>query len=110
MGLVEEVFGFWLLLSALELRSEGGGGWMSMLQPLLVSSTSKPSLSTRILPHESQFGGTRTLSLSMTLCFRACFLSREWMPRVEWMRVGSEFGADVDVYIKEAPSALVSCV
>ena len=54
-----------------------GADWMSMVQPLLVPSTSKPSRRTRILPHESQFGGTRILSLSMTLCFRACFLRSE---------------------------------
>lgn len=30
------------------------------------------------------------------------------MPSVEWMRVGREFGTDVDVYIKDAPSGIVS--
>ena len=50
---------------------------MSMLQPALVPSTSKPSRMTRILPQESQFGGIKILSRSMTLCFRVCFFSRE---------------------------------
>jgi len=45
----------------------------------------------RILPQESQFEGTRILSLSMTLCFSDCLLSVEWMPREEWMRDCSEF-------------------
>ena len=45
-----------------------GGSWISMLQPLLMPSTSKPSRRTRILPHESQLGGTRILSRLMTLC------------------------------------------
>lgn len=44
------------------------GSWMSILQPLLMPSTSNPSRRTRILPHESQFGGTRIFSRSMTLC------------------------------------------
>jgi hypothetical protein len=70
---------------------------MSLLQPLLTPSTSKPSLSTRILPQESQFCGTSTLSLSMTLCFRDCLFRREWMPRDEWMRVGRELGTEVEV-------------
>ena len=70
---------------------------MSMLQPLLIPSMSKPSRRTRILPHESQFGGMRILSRSMTLCLRVCRLRREWIPREEWMRVGSEFGAESEV-------------
>ena len=70
---------------------------MSMLHPLLVPSTSKPSRSTRILPQESQFGGTRTLSRSMTLCLRVCFFRSKNMPSVEWMSVGREFGAELDV-------------
>ena len=81
---------------------------MSMLHPLLVPSTSNPSLSTLILPHESQFGGTRTLSLSMTLCLRACFFNSECMPRVECMSVGRELGAEFELYIKDAPSVSVS--
>ena len=82
--------------------------WMSLLHPLLVPSTSNPSLRTLILPHESQFGGTRTLSLSMTLCLSACFLSSECIPRVECMSVGSELGTELDVYISDAPSRPVS--
>ena len=82
--------------------------WMSLLHPLLVPSTSKPSLRTLILPHESQFGGTRTLSLSMTLCLSACFLSSECIPRVECKIVGSELGTELDVYISDAPSRPVS--
>lgn len=70
---------------------------MSTLHPLLVPSTSKPSLSTLILPHESQFDGMSILSLSMTLCFRACFFNWECMPSEEWIRVGKEFGAELDV-------------
>ena len=81
---------------------------MSILHPLLVPSTSKPSRMTRILPHESQFGGTRTLSLSITLCLRVCFFSWECIPSVEWMSVGREFGTDVEVYIRDAPSIIVS--
>ena len=70
---------------------------MSTLHPLLMPSTSKPSRRTQILPQESQFGGMRILSLSMTLCLRVCFWRREWMPRVEWMRVGREFGTEAEV-------------
>lgn len=76
---------------------EVGGVWMSTFHPLLVPSTSKPSLSTRILPHESQFGGTSTLSRSTTLCLSACFLRGECMPSVECMSVGKEFGVELDV-------------
>lgn len=79
---------------------------MSRLHPLLVPSTSNPSLSTRILPHESQFGGTSTLSLSITLCLSACFLSSECMPRLEFMSVGKKFGVELDVYINDAPSTM----
>lgn len=75
----------------------GGGGWISTLQPLLTPSTSKPSRNTRILPQESQLGGTRTLSLSMTLCFTVWRLRREWMPREEWIRVGRELGTEREV-------------
>jgi len=75
----------------------GGGSWMSMLQPLLMPSISNPSRRTRILPQESQFGGTRILSRSMTLCLRVCFLRREWMLRLEWMRVGRELGTEAEV-------------
>ena len=81
---------------------------MSTVHPLLVPSTSNPSRRTRILPHESQFGGMRTFSLSITLCLRVCFFSWECMPSVECMSVGREFGLDVDVYIKDAPSGIVS--
>ena len=81
------------------------GVWeSSALQACEVPSTSNPSRTTRILPQESQFGGTRTRSRSMTLCFKACFLSWEWMPRVEWIRVGRELGWVGEVYIREAPS------
>ena len=69
--------------------AEGNGRSRSIDQPLLTWSTSKPSLSTRILPHESQLGGMTTLSLSMTLCLSGCFLRRECIPRLEWIRVGS---------------------
>lgn len=75
----------------------GGGGWISILQPLLMPSTSKPSRRTRILPQESQLGGTRTLSLSMTLCFTVWRLRREWIPREEWIRVGRELGTEREV-------------
>lgn len=84
----------WVVLPLLDA---GGGAWMSMLHPLLVPSTSKPSLSTLILPQESQLGGIRTLSLSMTLCFKVCFFSGECMPRVECMSVGKELGEELDV-------------
>lgn len=80
--------------------SEGegvAGAWMSILQPLLIPSTSKPSRRTRILPQESQLGGTRTLSRSMTLCFRVWRFRSEWMPREEWIRVGSELGTEREV-------------
>ena len=30
------------------------------------------------------------------------------MPSVEWTSVGREFGNDVEVYIRDAPSAFVS--
>ena len=70
-------------VSALGMDDDGNGFWISTLQPLLVPSTSNPSRRTRILPHESQFGGIKALSLSMTLCLSACFLSSECMPRVE---------------------------
>ena len=70
---------------------------MSRVHPLLVPSTLNPSRSTLILPHESQFSGTRTLPLSITLCLRACFFSNECMPRVEWINAGSEFGAEFEV-------------
>ena len=72
-------------------------GSMSILHPLLTPSTSKPSRKTRILPQESQFGGTRTLSLSMTLCFTVGRLRREWMPSEEWTRVGRELGTEREV-------------
>ncbi len=96
--------------SVLLLGGNTGIGWMSRLHPLLVPSTSKPSLSTRILPHESHFGGTSTLSLSMTLCLSACFLSSECMPRVDCISVGKEFGVELDVYITDAPSTMVSTI
>lgn len=78
---------------------------MSTFQPLLIPSTSKPSRRTRILPQESQLGGTRTLSRSMTLCFRVWRLRREWMPREEWMRVGRELGTEREVKTSEEPSS-----
>ena len=71
-------------------------------------STSNPSLRTLILPHESQFGGTRTLSLSMTLCLSACFFSSECIPSDECISVGSELGTELDVYTSDAPSSIVS--
>lgn len=70
---------------------------MSMLQPLLIPSTSNPSRRTRILPHESQFGGTRTLSRSITLCLTVWRLRRDWIPRDEWIRVGRELGTESEV-------------
>ena len=81
---------------------------MSLLHPLLMISTSNPSRRTLILPHESQFGGTRTLSLSMTLCLSACFFSSECIPSVECMSMGSELGTELDVYMSDAPSKNVS--
>ena len=81
---------------------------MSMLHPLLVPSTSKPSLRTLILPHESQLGGTMTLSRSMTLCFSACFFSGDRISSIECISIGKEFGLELDVYIREAPSINVS--
>ena len=30
------------------------------------------------------------------------------MPSVEWMSVGREFGTDVEVYISDAPSSIIS--
>ena len=30
------------------------------------------------------------------------------MPNVEWTSVGREFGKDVEVYIRDAPSAMVN--
>ena len=97
-----------LLVPVLLSAAAEAGLRMSILHPLLVPSTSNPSRMTRILPHESQFGGTRILSLSITLCLRICFLSWECMPSVEWTSVGREFGNDVEVYIRDAPSAFVS--
>ena len=82
--------------------------WMSLLHPLLMLSTSNPSLRTLILPHESQFGGTRTLSLSMTLCLSACFLSSECIPSAECISIGSELGTEFEVYMSDAPSRTVS--
>ena len=32
------------------------------------------------------------------------------MPSVEWMSVGREFGNDVEVYIRDAPSAIVNWI
>ena len=32
------------------------------------------------------------------------------MPSVEWISVGREFGTDVEVYIRDAPSTIVSWV
>ena len=86
----------------------GGRSWMSLLHPPLILSTSNPSLRTLILPHESQFGGTRTLSLSMTLCLSACFFSSECIPSDECMSMGSELGTELEVYINDAPSESVS--
>lgn len=40
----------------------------------------------------------------MTLCFRACFFSVEWIPRDDSIRVDSELGEEFEVYIKDAPS------
>ena len=60
---------------------------MSTDQPLFTASTSKPSRRTRIFPQESQFGGTTTLSRSITLCFSGCRLRSECMPREEWIRL-----------------------
>lgn len=77
---------------------------MSTLQPLLMPSTSKPSRRTRILPQESQLGGIKTFSRSMTLCFSVWRFSREWMPREEWTRAGRELGTEREVYMSEEPS------
>lgn len=73
-GLVEES-GSASLVSVSPLAAVETEASMSILHPLLVPSTSKPSRKTRILPHESHFGGTRILSLSITLCLRVCFFS-----------------------------------
>ena len=83
--------------SAFCFISGGDGAEMSIDQPLLTPSTSKPSRITRILPHESQFGGTRTLSLSMTLCFKVCFFSIEWISREERISVDTELGDELEV-------------
>jgi hypothetical protein len=67
---------------------------MSSDHPSLMASTSKPSRRTRILPQESQFGGTTTLSRSMTLCLSGCRFRREWIPRDECMRLCNGLGAE----------------
>ena len=38
------------------------------------------------------------------LCFKVCFFKSDWIPRLECISVGNEFGAETDVYIKEDPS------
>lgn len=73
--------------SVCPLEAGSGDSSMSADQPLFTASTSKPSRRTRILPQESQFGGTKTLSRSMTLCFRGCRFRREWIPSEEWIRL-----------------------
>lgn len=57
-----------------------------------------------ILPQESQFGGTTTLSRSMTLCLSGWRFKREWIPRDECMRLCSGLETEGIVYIREAPS------
>ena len=64
-----------LVSALLASVAAAAGARISVLHPLLVPSTSNPSRMTRILPHESQFGGTRIFSRSITLCLRICFLS-----------------------------------
>src|SRR3569833_4784218 len=82
-----------------------GNGWAKSIDhPLLTASTSNPSLSTRIFPHQAQLGGTVILSRSMTLCFRGCRLSSDVMPRLACMRLCSCEGKFGVVYISEAPS------
>lgn len=77
--------------------ADGGGSWMSVDQPLLMPSTSNPSRRTRILPQESQLGGTRILSRSMTLCLSVWRFKREEMEREVWMSVGRELGTEWEV-------------
>lgn len=75
-----------------------------MDQPVPTPSISNPSLIIRIFPHESQFEGINILSLSMTLCFRDCLLSNEWIPREEWIKLCNELARNGVVYMSEAPS------
>ena len=74
-------------MSASVLGGEGNSSSRSSDQPVLMASTSKPSRRTRILPHESQLGGTRILSRSMTLCLSGWRLRSDVMPRLEWIRL-----------------------
>jgi len=37
-------------------------------------------------------------------------LSNEWIPSVDCMSVGREFGVELDVYINDAPSTQVSVI
>jgi hypothetical protein len=68
-------------------NSVSGGAWISTDQAFATVSISKPSRSIRILPQESQLGGIRILSRSMTLCLMISLFRRDWMPRLEWMSV-----------------------
>lgn len=83
---------------------------MSMDQALFMASMSKPSRSNLILPQESQFGGTRTLSRSITLCLRGCRFNREWIPSEEWTRLCKGLVTEGVVYIREAPSVFLLAV
>jgi hypothetical protein len=96
---------FWLvdLLGRVRVGLEGGF-WISEDQAAPIPSMSKPSLMIRILPQESQFAGTRILSLSMTLCLRDCGFKVEWMSRDEWTRVCRELARKGVVYINDEPS------
>ena len=62
---------------------------MSSDQAAEISSASNEPPRTRILPHESQLGGTTILSRSITLCLRGWRLRREVIPKVEWTKEGS---------------------